>query len=117
MWHDNETSTDLLGFDYLSRALIEVLNERRLLPVTVGVFGDWGSGKSSLMRIAREELAENERIATIEFSAWQFEGYEDVKAALMQVILQRLHTEEGVSEKAKGLRYKLLKRVDWFYAI
>jgi predicted KAP-like P-loop ATPase len=42
--------------------------------VTVGVFGDWGSGKSSLMRIARDELAANDRIATIEFSAWQCEG-------------------------------------------
>jgi predicted KAP-like P-loop ATPase len=117
MWHDNETSIDLLGFDYLSRALIDVLSERRLLPVTVGVFGDWGSGKSSLMRIARDELGANKRTATIEFSAWQFEGYEDVKAALMQVILQRLQSEEGLSEKARGLRDRLLKRVDWFYAI
>lgn len=117
MWHDNETAVDLLGFDYLSRALVDVLSESRLLPVTVGVFGDWGSGKSSLMRIARDELAANDRIATIEFSAWQFEGYEDVKAALMQVIMQRLKAQEGLSEKAQSLRTKLVKRVDWFYAI
>lgn len=69
MWHDNETSTDLLGFDYLSSALVEVLTEPRLLPVTVGVFGDWGSGKSSLMRIASGELQARGRIATIDFSA------------------------------------------------
>src|SRR6266508_670567 len=117
MWHDNETNVDLLGFDYLSSALVEVLTESRLLPVTVGVFGDWGSGKSSLMRIARGELEARERIATIEFSAWQFESYEDVKAALMQVIMQRLQREQGLSEHAAGLREKLLKRVDWFYAI
>src|SRR5712691_9092936 len=117
MWHDNETAVDLLGFDYLSRTLVDVLSESRLLPVTVGVFGDWGSGKSSLMRIARDELAANDRIATIEFSAWRFEGYEDVKAALMQVIVQRLRAEEGLTEKAQSLRTKLVKRVDWFYAI
>jgi hypothetical protein len=117
MWHDNETSVDLLGFDYLSDALVEVLTEARLLPVTVGVFGDWGSGKSSLMRMARDQLDAQAGVATIEFSAWQFESYEDVKAALMQVILQRLQQEQGLSETAMGLREKLLKRVDWFYAL
>src|SRR3954452_18897606 len=103
MWADNETAIDLLGFDYLSAALVDVLTEPRLLPVTVGVFGDWGSGKSSLMRMARRELMALEGVATIEFSAWQFESYEDVKAALMQVILQRLQDEQGLSEKAQGL--------------
>jgi hypothetical protein len=117
MWHDNETSTDLLGFDYLSAALVEVLTEPRLLPVTVGVFGDWGSGKSSLMKIATADLQGREKTATIEFSAWQFEGYEDVKAALMQVIMRRLEQEQGLSEKAAGLRDRLLKRVDWFYVM
>ena len=117
VWHDNETSTDLLGFDYLSSALIEVLTEPRLLPVTVGVFGDWGSGKSSLMRITSDELEARGRIATIDFSAWQFEGYEEVKAALMQVIMRRLLEEQDLSATASGLRDRLLKRVDWFYAI
>jgi hypothetical protein len=117
MWHDNETATDLLGFDYLSAALVEVVTEPRLLPVTLGVFGDWGSGKSSLLRMARHELQGREGVATIEFSAWQFESYEDVKAALMQVILQRLHEEQGLSPHATSLFKKLVKRVDWFYAL
>src|SRR3954464_6660338 len=102
MWDDNETGADLLGFDYLAAALVEVLTEPRLLPVTVGVFGDWGSGKSSLMKIASSDLEGKERVATLEFSAWQFEGYEDVKAALMQVMMRRLDDEEGLSEKASG---------------
>jgi hypothetical protein len=117
MWHDNETATDLLGYDYLAAALVEVLTEPRLLPVTVGVFGDWGSGKSSLMKIASSDLQDRGRVATIEFSAWQFEGYEDVKAALMQVIMRRLQQEQGLSENGNRLRDRLLKRVDWFYAI
>src|SRR5690348_3909501 len=103
MWPDNETATDLLGFDYLSAALVEVVTEPRLLPVTVGVFGDWGSGKSSLLRMAREGLTKREGVATIEFSAWQFESYEDVKAALMQVILHRLHEELDTGTKAEAL--------------
>ncbi len=117
MWADNETEIDLLGFDYLTGALVEVVTEPRLLPVTVGVFGDWGSGKSSLMKLAAAELKERDRVAAIEFSAWQFEGYEDVKSALMQVMMQRLRDQEGLSDDAKRLVTRLLKRIDWFYAI
>jgi hypothetical protein len=35
-----------------SDELLVILRDRRLLPVTVGVAGDWGSGKSSLIGMA-----------------------------------------------------------------
>ena len=37
MWPDNETTVDLLGFDYLVDSLEVVLTQPRLLPLTVGV--------------------------------------------------------------------------------
>jgi KAP family P-loop domain len=58
MWADNETTIDLLGSDYLVDSLLVVLTETRLLPVTVGISGDWGSGKTSLMGMAAEALCE-----------------------------------------------------------
>lgn len=56
MWHDNEADLDLLGFEYLVDGLLVALTEPRLLPLTIGVLGDWGSGKSTLMRLAAAEL-------------------------------------------------------------
>lgn len=105
MWADNEADLDLLGFDFLVDGLVVALTEPRLLPLTVGVLGDWGSGKSSLMQLAAAELRrENEdeesptgseseyssRYLTIEFSPWQYEDYEDVKVALMNRVLDAL---------------------------
>ena len=124
MWADNETSEDLLGFKVHADLLIDVINDDNVLPVTIGVFGDWGSGKSSILQIVKEELdrkVEGEFVhketLCIYFNGWTFEGYDDAKAALLESILKELeHNEklsknviESVKEKAK----KIWKSIDW----
>jgi hypothetical protein len=56
MWADNETNEDLLGFDFVVDSLFVALTEPRLLPLTIGLLGDWGSGKSSVLKIVQAEL-------------------------------------------------------------
>src|SRR3954467_14498164 len=106
MWADNEADLDLLGFDFLVDALVVALTEPRLLPLTVGVLGDWGSGKSSLMQLAADQLAAITRdpevevdenapdspYLTVHFSPWQYEDHQDVKVALMTTVLDALET-------------------------
>jgi hypothetical protein len=104
MWNDNETEIDLLGFDYLVDSLEILLTEEDLLPLTVGVLGDWGSGKSSLMALAKARLdavhsdtregGDGEEappapspFITIAFSPWRFEDYTQVKLALIDAVL------------------------------
>ena len=116
MWADNETELDLLGFDVLVDELIVALTEPALLPLTVGVLGDWGSGKSSLLKIARRELEADaaKRYVCVEFSPWLYEDYDDVKAALITAVLDacrsRATTEISQQEVAQLKRFPGLMR-------
>ncbi len=43
------------------------------IPFTVGLFGKWGSGKSTIINILSKKLEES-NIATIDFDVWKHEG-------------------------------------------
>ena len=115
MWSDNETTNDLLGFKIHSDLIRDVVTDPDLLPAVVGVFGDWGGGKSSIMKMLEHDLSGESYndVACLYFNGWMFEGYEDAKTALLSSILLALgenkRFEPAVKEKVVGL----LKRVQW----
>lgn len=121
MWSDNETDVDLLQFKYLASSVTRIIRAKHLLPTTIGVFGDWGSGKSSLLKMVQKDLAQDQGVMTISFNGWLFEGFEDAKTALMGTILdeiqERIKDDKNIAQKAKDLLGKLAKRVNWFHLI
>lgn len=128
MWSDNETVDDLIGFKVHADLIRSVVTDPMLLPATVGVFGDWGNGKTSIMQMLRRDLdpdhtddpAEKqmrEKIAVLYFNGWLFEGYDDAKAALLSSILQELRDHKRFGPKVRDAALSLLKRVDVMRAI
>lgn len=103
MWSDVETNEDLLGYTVHANLLKQVITEEQNLPVTIGLYGDWGSGKSSILKILQnaieteEETKENTIV--IYFDGWSFESFDDAKMALMQGIVDKL--EEKITTKEK----------------
>lgn len=112
MWSDNETIEDLLGFEVHADLLREVVQDTSLLPVTIGVFGDWGNGKTSIMRMLEKKLQEDEEVAVIFFDAWLFEGYDDAKSALISSIIKQLVEHRRFPQEVKAQAASLLKRVN-----
>lgn len=119
MWSDNETSEDLLGFKVHADLLIDVIKDDTVLPITIGVFGDWGSGKSSVLKIIQEEFEQekNEDTLCIYFNGWTFEGYDDAKAALLNSIINEIENNKKLSSDVKGKvkekAKKLWNSIDW----
>src|SRR5688500_13387619 len=111
MWSDNETIEDLLGFEVHADLLKEVVQDTSLLPVTIGVFGDWGNGKTSIMRMLEKKLNEDDEVAVLYFDAWLFEGYDDAKSALISSIIKQLVEHRRFPQEVKAQAARLLKKV------
>ena len=71
---------------------------------TVALYGDWGSGKSSIILtlIDRLERDRNSNIIAIKFDAWKYEREESLSYALLEFIVNELE-----KNKDKRIRYKI----------
>ena len=129
MWADNETKDDLLGYQVHADLLRDVVLDPSMLPISIGVFGDWGSGKSSLMLLMQDSIKtwkavtdeenktkkegqkKNTKVLQIMFNSWQFEDYEDTKLTLIETILsaviQDIEDHRDIFEKADACLSKI----------
>ncbi len=113
MWNDRETDRDLIGHLNLARTIAALIREPSLSPLTIGVYGDWGAGKSSILRLVENELRGDQKTCCLLFNGWLFQGYEDTKSVLMQAIITELEKHQPTNEVLKKKAKELLKRVDW----
>lgn len=112
MWSDNETLSDCIDYTHLISAVTGIVDNPNLLPCSIGIFGDWGSGKSSLMGMVEEKYKDEKNVLVIKFNGWLFEGYEDAKTVLMGRIVDEIISKRTLGEKAMKAAARLLKRID-----
>lgn len=106
MWADADSKTDYLNFSEVAELAAELVGTERLLPMSLGIFGTWGTGKSSILNLMRTELSgKKDEFLFVEFDAWLYQDYDDARAALMSVIASALldAVPEGYREKALSL--------------
>jgi len=91
---------DLLKMENYSHALSNFIIDSDT-PITIGLQGEWGTGKTSLMSILQEDLQKKD-IATSWVNTWEysmFRGSNETTPKVLQGMLDRLE----VSCKEKGL--------------
>lgn len=95
---DQPSEVDLLGFSDYAQALADFIkNEKTEKPLTIGIDAAWGMGKTTLMRMIRYQLTEQEQEAkrdqsfrTVWFNAWKYDEEESLWAALVLEILAQV---------------------------
>ena len=84
-------SEDLLKVDRHAKALSDFIL-RSDTPLTIGLQGEWGSGKTSLMYLLREKLQSSD-VATAWLNTWEyslFRGAHETTPAVLQGLLVKL---------------------------
>ena len=113
MWSDKESKIDFLNFNEIAESIKDLIAEKELMPISIGVFGDWGAGKSTILELTANAL-ENEEQEYIHthFDAWTFQGYDDAKAALLETIAAQLVEAAADDDKLLAKALDFSKRID-----
>ncbi|WP_197922751.1 Qat anti-phage system ATPase QatA [Thiosulfatihalobacter marinus] len=109
---DNETAVDMIYSEAVSATVAKVIRDSGTEPLTVGVHGDWGAGKSSVLLMLEEAFSEDDRTSVVRFNGWLFQGLEDAKTVIIETIVEQLLRDRALTTKLKDASKKLLKRVD-----
>ncbi len=114
------------GFDSYADTLVGLIaNKKNETPLVIGIYGHWGSGKTTLMKAMQErldgfqqvaELAERLEASTKEirrckavwFQAWKYDKESEILAGLLETIFQAMAADDFFS-RAKAEIEKLAK--------
>lgn len=113
MWADIDTDQDFLNYSEVAELASELISNPKMLPLSLGIFGGWGAGKSSMLRLLECSLNESSQdFLIVKFDAWLYQGFDDARAALMEVVastlMQAADADEGLVQKIN----KFSKRID-----
>ncbi len=76
--------------------------------VSIGVYGEWGDGKTTILQMVDRELADNfaEKTMRIWFNPWRFASEDALLAGLYQLIRDALSSRFEISKQKAGALIK-----------
>lgn len=116
MWNDQEARVDLLGHRRIAETLVSIMQQEALRPLTIGIHGSWGAGKSSILSLVDAQLRDDPHTLCFTFNGWLFQGYEDTKSALMETVVHELLKRRSTSQQVLDLGKSIFRRINWLKA-
>jgi len=98
----NPFRNDFLEFEGAVRKIAALL-PRLSTPFTVGIYGDWGAGKTSFMRMLSAQLAENKKKNTFWFNAWEYENDTSILLPLLSKLSLEFKDRSAIFESIKKI--------------
>ena len=109
-----DLKADSFHFDRYLDPLVSLLtNKEAETPFTIGIFGSWGSGKSSLLRMLKQRLETEFRddFVLVEFNPWTYRDEENMLVPLLHTLHDALNEDkkERFLNSAKKIGEVLLR--------
>ena len=126
LWSDNPSQEDLVGFADAIVPIVAAALQGEDQPVTVGVEGDWGSGKTTILNLVERALNgdkandnsytdEDNKVVVITTRPWEYDPTTDPKATLIAEVLAAIHSAAAkrrhLSDTIKNKFKSLTKRI------
>jgi predicted KAP-like P-loop ATPase len=111
---DDISFDPILDFNLYRNAIVNII-KNSYPKFTIGIFGDWGTGKTTLMNAINESLEESDKnIVRVRFETWRYEREEQFALVpLLKTIAFALPDDEKfrpLKEKLKRGAINFLKR-------
>lgn len=124
LWSDEPADRDLLSFDAVAATIVDAVLDDNLDPIALGLSGSWGSGKTSVLELVQQSIAErtataDTKVLVIQTQPWSYDPVVGPKESLIAEVLDALKGEidTSVGDEAQNLLLKLTKRVKWAKAL
>jgi len=81
-------------------------------PMTIGIHGSWGTGKTTLLKLVEKELEDSpSSFQIIWFNAWKFQHEEEPWKAMILLLFDALEKKIRILKRAKLELRKIFKRI------
>lgn len=104
---EKNSRTDGLGFQTYARVLGNAALGTQG-PFTIGIFGEWGTGKTSLMHLMQSYLNKDKNVITVWFNAWRYEKEEHPIVPLLATIIRELQINRTFTQSLSNQGRELL---------
>ncbi|APZ33295.1 hypothetical protein BOH66_02575 [Microbacterium aurum] len=92
-----------LGFEDYAAALTDAIAAADRPQFTVGLYGKWGSGKSSLLKAMNRILEADANVITVEFDAWRYQRSQEIVIPLLHAVFSAVQkTNDHALARAVG---------------
>ncbi|NFE82323.1 hypothetical protein FC820_07215 [Clostridium sporogenes] len=126
---DKETCTDFLSRNLYSKIIAKyIVNKKTKTPFNIGIFGEWGEGKSSFLKFIEEEINKENRRTNeesyhthiITYDATEYNEQNKIWSCILKQLFKKFETEEGYKARIKFSCKKFIKKLKsnlWKYSI
>jgi len=107
---DKATEIDLFGAGAIARVIVRLIRETSDDPIAIGVYGEGGAGKSSILAMVAAAAAKSPEIVCLAVDGLRIgQGDEDAQIALVEslalgLVDQRFRDAEGDGDVARALK-------------
>lgn len=104
----SSSSEDLLGRASFASRIAETISSRKdESSIAIGLYGAWGDGKTSVLRMMKESLSAFENIIVMDFNPWIFKSEESLLNNFFSNLAEKLGKSLSTESENIG---KLLKK-------